>query len=298
MKTNTAKNHMAKLRIGASPLIAIGALFLGAMGASLHADPVDDKLTINGEIEIVTKAALPEHMSDTPIEEIMSGWLYRTDETRAMSRDDFDNPAMAGVEAAREQFAKKDGSEGKACADCHESPEKFAGLRPLMPKVNDKGELWSLENYINDCRTNRMGAEGWGWNDGPMVDMTALISSVSRGMPVNVAIDGPAAPFWEKGKELYYTRFGQLEMSCASCHELNNGKMIRADHLSQGQINGFPTYRLKNAKLNSSHARFKGCVRDTRAETFKPGSDEFRALELYVASRGNGLSVEGPSVRN
>jgi len=41
--------------------------------------------------------------------------------------------------------------------------------------------------------------------------------------------------------------------------------MIRADHLSQGQINGFPTYRLKNAKLNGTHSRFKGCVRDTRA---------------------------------
>ena len=74
--------------------------------------------------------------------------------------------------------------------------------------------------------------------------------------------------------------------------------MIRADHLSQGQINGFPTYRLKNAKLNTVHGRFKGCVRDTRAETYKPGSEEFIALELYVASRGNGLSVEGPSVRN
>jgi sulfur-oxidizing protein SoxA len=57
-------------------------------------------------------------------------------------------------------------------------------------------------------------------------------------------------------------------------------------------------YRLKNAKLTTAHGRFKGCVRDTRAETYAPGSDEFIALELYVASRGNGLSVEGPSVRN
>ncbi len=73
--------------------------------------------------------------------------------------------------------------------------------------------------------------------------------------------------------------------------------MIRADHLSQGQINGFPVYRLKNTKLNTAHARFKGCVRDTRAETFAVGSPEFIALEVYVASRGNGLSVEGPSVR-
>ena len=74
--------------------------------------------------------------------------------------------------------------------------------------------------------------------------------------------------------------------------------MIRADHLSQGQINGFPAYRLKNAKLNSVHARFSGCMKNIRATPFKTGEDEFRALELYVASRGNGLSLEGPSVRN
>ncbi|NBR90371.1 MAG: sulfur oxidation c-type cytochrome SoxA, partial [Rhodobacteraceae bacterium] len=37
---------------------------------------------------------------------------------------------------------------------------------------------------------------------------------------------------------------------------------------------------------------------DTRAETFAPGGPEFIALELYVASRGNGLSVEGVSLRN
>ena len=128
--------------------------------------------------------------------------------------------------------------------------------------------------------------------------MEALLSSVSRGLPVNVAIDGPAADTWEKGKEIYYTRYGLLELSCANCHEQNYGNYIRADHLSQGQVNGFPTYRLKNAKLNGIHSRFKGCVRDTRAETFSPGSPEFVALELYVASRGNGLDVEGPSVRN
>ncbi len=128
--------------------------------------------------------------------------------------------------------------------------------------------------------------------------MTALLASVSRGMPVNVAIDGPAAATWEQGRDLYYTRTGILELSCANCHEDNYGNNIRADHLSQGQINGFPTYRLKNARLNGVHSRFRGCVRDTRAETYAVGSPEFVALELYVASRGNGLDIEGPSVRN
>ena len=90
---------------------------------------------------------------------------------------------------------------------------------------------------------------------------------------------------------------GSGRLSCASCHEENYGNYIRADHLSQGQIQGFPTYRLKNAGVVSIHNRFKGCIRDTRAETYSPGSDEFRNLELYVASRGLGLDIEGGGVR-
>ena len=274
------------------------AVALSAFAVAAFSDAAEDALVINEEINIVTRTAAPEHMADTGIDEIMSGWLFRSENTRDFERDDFENPAVSAVDEARDVWAVAEGTEGKACKDCHENAEKMAGVRTKMPKVAANGELWSLENFINDCRTERMGAEAWGWNDSNMVNMTALISYVSRGMPVDVAIDGAAAPYWEQGKEMYYTRTGQLELSCANCHEQNYGNMIRADHLSQGQINAFPAYRLKNAKLNSIHARFKGCVRDTRAETYKPGSEEFRALELYVASRGNGLSVEGPSVRN
>ena len=75
------------------------------------------------------------------------------------------------------------------------------------------------------------------------------------------------------------------------------GKMIRADHLSQGQINGFPTYRLKQGALVSVHNRFRGCIRDTRAEYPAAFSDELMALELYVSWRATGLSVETPAIR-
>ncbi|WP_212523424.1 sulfur oxidation c-type cytochrome SoxA [Actibacterium sp. MT2.3-13A] len=273
--------------------LAVLALSAGAVAAA-----EDSELIINGDIEIVTRTKAPAHMEN--IDEIRSGWTFRSEETQALQMDDFDNPGMIFVDQARETWDQVDGSEGKSCASCHGTPEEgMAGVRAVYPKWNEAaGELRTLEMQINDCRENRMGAEKWGWNAGPMVNMTALISVQSRGMPVNVAIDGPVQEIWEKGKEIYYTRFGQLDLSCANCHEQNYDNLIRADHLSQGQINGFPAYRLKNAKLNSIHNRFKGCVRDTRAETFKEGSPEFIALELYVASRGNGLSVEGPSVRN
>ncbi|MCU9839315.1 sulfur oxidation c-type cytochrome SoxA [Ruegeria sp. WL0004] len=278
-------------------MTAIAALVAAPL--TVMAGPDDDELVINGEINIVTKTAAPAHL-DGALPEIYSGWRFRSDETQALEMDDFENPGMVAVDAAREVWDKVDGSEGKACASCHDAVEdSMVGVRAVYPKWNETaGEVRTLETQINDCRTNRMGAEAWKYTSGGMTAMVALISLQSRGMPVNVAIDGPAQATWEQGKEMYYTRYGQLELSCANCHEDNYGNMIRADHLSQGQINGFPAYRLKNTKLNSVHDRFKGCIRDTRAETFKPGSSEFVALELYVASRGNGLSVEGPSVRN
>ncbi len=278
-------------------LTAAAALFAGFAG-SVFADPVEDTLVVNDEIEIAVRAPAPEHLGGVLGREVLSGWLYREAETRAVQRDDFENPGMLFVEAAEGAWETADGTEGKSCASCHEGPESMRGVRPEMPKINaETGELWAMEQYINDCRETRMGAEKWGWDSQEMRNMTALISSVSRGMPVNVQIDGPAQSYWEQGKEIYYTRYGQLELSCANCHEDNNGRYIRADHLSQGQTNGFPVYRFNTTGLVSLHNRFRGCIRDTRAEPYAIGSPEFVALELYVASRGIGLSIEGPSVR-
>lgn len=274
---------------------ACAALFAGAA----LADPdLSAELVINdGELTLVTRA--PSDPAITPnLPERYSGWLFRDAATREMQMDDFENPAMLAVEAGADLWTTVDGSAGQSCADCHgDAEESMAGVRAGMPHLNANGVLWSMEDYINNCRTERMGAEAWRWSGAQMTSMTSFISMQSRGMPVNVQIDGDAAPYWEQGREMYYTRFGQLELSCANCHEDSTGLMIRADHLSQGQIAGFPTYRLKNAGIVSIHNRFRGCIRDTRAESFAEGSDEFRALELYVASRGMGLSVEGVSVR-
>ena len=284
------------MKLTSLKVVASSALALTLATGGAQADDMAS-LVINGETEIVTQTGAPAHMEY--VDEIRSGWTFRTSETQALQMDDFDNPGMIFVDQGMDTWNTVEGSADKSCASCHEGPESLKGLRAELPKWNeDAGKVYTMEMYINDCRTERMGADAYGWNDKDMVNLTALISVQSRGMPVNVAIDGPAQSVWEQGKEMYYTRYGQLELSCANCHEDNYDNYIRADHLSQGQINGFPTYRLKNAKLNSTHARFKGCVRDTRAETFKPGSDEFVALELYVASRGNGLSVEAPAVRN
>ena len=279
--------------------IATIAVALGMASSSSisHADE-DADLVVNGEIEMVVRTAAPAHLEGA-VSTIYSGWVFRSDETRAMQADDFDNPGMLFVEKGEQLFNTAMGADGQSCASCHQSSD-LTNVRATYPQWDaEHSEVQTVEMQVRECQTEQMGMEEpWGINSGDMLDITAFIASVGRGQIVDVAIDGPAHEAWALGREIYYTRFGQLELSCANCHEENYGNRIRADHLSQGQINGFPTYRLKNARLNGVQNRFRGCVRDTRAETYAIGSDEFVALELYVASRGNGLTVEGPSVRN
>jgi L-cysteine S-thiosulfotransferase len=284
-----------KSLLGSGAIAALAIAFAGAVGADIGDD---EELIVNGEIEMIIETDPPEHLEGA-LSRIYSGWVFRTDETQEMQMDDFENPGMIFVDQGLQAFETVMGTEGNSCASCH-TPEDFEMVRATYPQWDEeRGTVQTVEMQVIECQTERMGMEEpYGYDSQAMINMVALIASVGRGQVVDVAIDGPAQSTWEQGREVYYTRYGQLELSCANCHEQNYGNLIRADHLSQGMTNGFPVYRLRNAGLVSVHNRFRGCIRDTRGETYPVGSPEFVALELYVASRGNGLTVEGPAVRN
>ncbi|MEM8759285.1 MAG: sulfur oxidation c-type cytochrome SoxA [Pseudomonadota bacterium] len=258
--------------------------------------PDDNALVIEGE-ELVSEV---KTSGDHPLDTIYSGWRFRKPETQALEMDDFENPAMVAVDYGLDLWETPAGNSNQSCAECHgDVEEAMAGFRADMPRWNEEaGKPWSLEHWINWSITEHQGADAWKWESPEMLAMTALIGLQSRGEPMTVQTDGPMTRWIERGKELYYTRVGQLDMSCNQCHEDNYGQMIRADHLSQGNINGFPTYRFKWSGLGSLHRRFSGCMKNIRATPYKRGSDEFVALEAYLASRGSGLSIETPAVRN
>lgn len=238
-----------------------------------------------------------------PLDEIISGYEFRIKSTQEAQDDDFENPAMLTLDFGMDEWAKVAGSEGKSCADCHgdDPTESMKGVGASYPKFTEEGDkraFRNIENQINFCRTERMGADALKYDKTELLGLTIAVRHADRGEPVNVAIDGDAAPFFERGKEMYYTRYGQLDLACSQCHEDNNGLYIRADHLSQGQTNGFPLYRMKWQGVGSVHRRFKGCMSNIRAEPFPVGEEDFLSLELYTAWRGNGLPIETPAVRN
>lgn len=277
--------------------VALGALAIGFGASGLRAEPVDDKLVIDGEKEMITRAPAPE---GHPFKEVLSGWLFRTPETRAMEADSFQNPAMLYVERGAEVWNTVEGAAGKSCASCHgDAAESMKDIGAHYPKWNAAaGKPYNLELQIDACRKNNMQAEPYKFDAADQKALVTYIKHQSLGTPVSIDLtQGDMQKWWERGKTEYYTRTGQLNLACASCHELNAGKYIRADHLSQGNVNGFPTYRLKQSHMISLHNRFRGCIRDTRAEQPKAFSDELMALEVYVTWRGTGLSVETPAVR-
>jgi sulfur-oxidizing protein SoxA len=174
----------------------------------------------------------------------------------------------------------------------------LSDLGTRYPVYNkDTGKMQNIEQRINQERAEKMGAKPYKYESKQMLSLTIYMKNQSRGKPLNVSIDGPAIPFFQAGKAFYEEKRGQLDMSCANCHEDNEGNMIRANLLSQGQANGFPTYRLKWQKPGSLHRRFRGCNKQVRAKPFAYGSEEYVNVELYLGWRARGLSVETPAVR-
>jgi sulfur-oxidizing protein SoxA len=229
-----------------------------------------------------------------------SGYTYATAETRAMQDDEFENPAFLWVDYGAELWETADGSEGKSCASCHQDAATSMSLVGASYPVYapEIGKPINVEQRINQCRSERMGAEPWKWESRELLAMTAFVKNQSFGKPVDVALSEELLPFYEKGEAFYFERRGQLDMACSNCHMDYPGGQLRANILSQGQPNGFPTYRFKWQKLGSLHRRFRGCNSQVRAKPYDNGSDEYVNLELFLTHRANGLPVETPSVRN
>lgn len=228
-----------------------------------------------------------------------SGYTFAEPETRAMQDDDFTNPGFLWVEDGKKIWNKAEGTAGKACKDCHGDAEKsMKGVGAAYPKYdNHAGTILNLEQKINECRTERMHAPEYKWDSKPFNAITTYVKHQSKGMPVNIASDGPAAPYFELGRRLYNQRRGLNDVACKHCHEDYWGMHLRTELLSQGMPNGFPQYRLKWQTLGTAQKRIRGCNEEVRAEPYPWGSIENIALELYATWRANGLQVESPAVR-
>lgn len=245
------------------------------------------------------RKSIPPKDKDNPLTELISGYYFTPLKLQALQDDDFDNPGFQWVNQGEKLWNEADGAAQKSCSACHGSAmESQRGVGASYPKFQEAAKaVVSLEQRINMCRQEKMRASLWPEGSAPLLSMTAYLKMQSRGLAVDVEIEGPARPVFELGKTLYNARVGQFGMSCGHCHNDHYGDNFRTEVLSQGHSNGFPVFQWKNQSFTSLHERMRNCYRDMRAQPYDPGSPEFVALELYLAWRGKGLPVETPAVR-
>jgi sulfur-oxidizing protein SoxA len=238
-------------------------------------------------------------LSRYSVEDRRSGYFFLGEQTRALQDDDFINPGMFAVDHGRALWNMEVGEAGKSCASCHgDAADSMRGVSTRYPKFDlGRNGIINLELRINEERVHHMMAPPLEYESKELLALTAFIANQSRGMALDVEINGPATPFFKLGKDFYFQRRGQLDLACSQCHDNLDGMMLRGDRMSQGQITGFPFFRLIWNSMGSTHRMFEWCNTSMRAEPYPLGSDEYLNLELYVAWRGRGLPVETPAVR-
>jgi L-cysteine S-thiosulfotransferase len=228
-----------------------------------------------------------------------SGIEFQSAETRALQADDGANPGMLWVEHGAALWSTAVGEAGKSCATCHHAPvASMPGVAARYPAIDPaSGTLVNLEGRINTCRTRHMQASELAYETPELLALTAVVTHQSRGLPRRVETGGAAQSHYEAGRAFFETRQGQLNLSCAQCHDNSVGLRLRGDRISQGQTNAWPAYRLEWQTLGSLHRRLRACSLGVRAEILPFGSPDYLALELFLASRGAALPIESPGVR-
>ena len=230
---------------------------------------------------------------------LKSGIEFASADIRAQQSDDFANPGMLWVERGAKLWQEPAGREGRSCESCHgEAQQSMRGAATRYPLYDSAGQrLLNLEGRILQCREERQQAAPLARESEALLSLSAFVAHQSRGMPVRVSIDGPAREHFERGREFYHRRVGQLNLSCAQCHQDNWGKKLGPETISQGHGNAYPIYRLEWQTVGSLHRRFRTCLSGVRAEMLPYGSAEYLDLELYLAWRAQGLAIEVPGVR-
>ncbi len=190
-------------------------------------------------------------------------------------------------------------SNGKSYADCFNNGGMAVKQNyPFFDTAT--GKIITFEGAINQCREAN-GEKPFKWKKGNLAVLSAYMASTARDKKVNIQIpdDPRAIAAYNAGKQFFYAKRGQLNMSCADCHVYYAGNRIRAEILSPalGQTTGFPVYRSAWGGVGTLHRRYAGCIKQIRAKPFKAQSEEYKNLEYFQSYMNNGLPMNGPSSR-
>jgi sulfur-oxidizing protein SoxA len=243
------------------------------------------------------RAYYAQRFPGTPLEAHKDG-VYAIDPAAREQWQEMEEfpPYEIAVDDGAERFAEPF-ADGAGYEDCFGD----GSVRQDYPYFDaDAGAVVTLPVAINRCRTAH-GEEPLDYADEAMVHLVAFMAYESRGGVLDVETPDSEAALsaYEAGKRFYFTRRGDLNFACSSCHIQLAGNMLRAERLSAslGHVTHWPVYRFKWEEVGSLHRRFQECNSQVGAEPFALQSDEYRNLEYFLSYLANGMEINGPATR-
>jgi sulfur-oxidizing protein SoxA len=232
-------------------------------------------------------------------DERRSGAEFMSPATQAMQRDDAQNPAMLWIAAGEAQWNAVAGSSAKSCASCHgDARTSMRGVAARYPALDaGSGQVVNLGQRINICRERKQQAAPWKLESEELLGMEAYVAMQSRGMAVTPSQDAATQAAAARGKQQYFQRIGQLNLSCAQCHDQQWGKRLAGSTIPQAHASAYPIYRLEWQGMGSLQRRLRNCMSGVRAEVPQFGAKELVELEAWLAVRDAGMKIETPGVR-
>jgi L-cysteine S-thiosulfotransferase len=229
----------------------------------------------------------------------LSGLEFMSPQTQAMQKDDALNPGMLWVKEGQTRWSEATGSAKRSCASCHAQAEvSMRGVAARYPGLDKQsGQPVNLAQRINLCRTRHQDAPSLQWEGQHLLALESFIAMQSRGMPLAPPQTPALNAFRARGEALYKTRIGQLDLSCAQCHDARSGLRLAGSTIPQAHVNNYPAYRLEWQTMGSLQRRLRNCMTGVRAEAPPFGARELVELELYLAERSKAMTMESPSVR-
>ncbi len=219
-----------------------------------------------------------------------SGLDFMTPATQAMQRDDAANPAWLWLKDGQARFAQD-------CARCHDAAA-MRGVAARHPAFDERrGKPVTLGQRIAACQAEHVKGAALAPESDARLALETFVAQRSRGEPIAPPHDTRLAPWRERGRRLFEQRLGQLDLSCAICHDERAGQRLGASPIPQGHPTGYPIDRLEWQGMGSLQRRLRGCLSGIRAEPFAFDSGELVALELFLMQRAAGMPLETPAVR-
>jgi sulfur-oxidizing protein SoxA len=235
---------------------------------------------IRADVAARLQAALPE----VPVTSYALGSAAMDEELRAQLQA---NAAAgdAAVQAGRKLWEKRFRN-GRSLAACFPNGgRRVVGAYPLYdPRAK---RVVTLEMAINQCLKGH-AEQALEFEGEPMAAVTAYLRFLSNGQKIAVRVPAAAMERFSQGQRLYFSRMGQRNFACASCHVQAAGKRYGEVPLSPaiGQAAHWPIIR--GGAPVTMQVRIRECLELMGAAAFPAGSEELNHLEFFITYLSNG----------